>query len=198
MAEATTAPVKTFSIGFEHEQFDELRHARRVAQLFGTEHHEFVVRPDAIAIASNIVRHYGEPFADSSAIPCFYLSELTRRHVTVALNGDGGDESFGGYTRYVANRFAGTLDRIPQSLRMLAGTSGSPVGNGDPATLSNKVRRLRSSLPLEPEHRYRRYVSWFDDAERESLYSQAFSASLTTRSAGEVICAPCEAPPRAT
>ena len=64
-----------------------------------------------------IVRHYGEPFADSSAIPSFYLAELTRRHVTVALNGDGGDESFGGYTRYVANALAGRLDLMPASLR---------------------------------------------------------------------------------
>ena len=97
-------PVKTFSIGFDSDAFNELEHARRIAELFGTDHHEFVVRPDAIEIVPKIVRQYGEPFADASAIPCFYLSELTRRQVTVALNGDGGDESFGGYTRYVANR----------------------------------------------------------------------------------------------
>ena len=113
MAEASSGPVKTFSIGFDNDAFDELPHARRVAELFGTDHHEFVVRPDAIAIVPKLVRHYGEPFADSSAIPSFYLAELTRRQVTVALNGDGGDESFGGYTRYVANRLASRLDHVP-------------------------------------------------------------------------------------
>ena len=104
MSEASSTPVKTFSIGFDHEDFDELPHARRIAQLFGTEHEEFVVRSGAIELVPRIVRQYGEPFADPSAIPCFQLAELTRRHVTVALNGDGGDEAFGGYTRYVANR----------------------------------------------------------------------------------------------
>ena len=130
MAEASSSPVKTFSIGFDHDAFDELRHARRVAELFGTDHHEFVVRPDAISIVPKIVRHYGEPFADSSAIPSFYLSEMTRRHVTVALNGDGGDESFGGYTRYVANRLAGRLERIPRPLRRAAAAGGARLGGG--------------------------------------------------------------------
>ena len=88
-------------------------YARRSAQLFGTEHQEFVVRPDAIEMLPKVVRQYGEPFADPSAIPAFYLSELTRSKVTVALNGDGGDESFGGYTRYVANRLGARLDRLP-------------------------------------------------------------------------------------
>src|SRR4051794_32155823 len=81
MAEASSEPVKTFSIGFDHQQFDELPHARRIAEQFGTEHEEFQVRADAIEIIPKVIRHYGEPFADSSAIPSFYLAELTRRHV---------------------------------------------------------------------------------------------------------------------
>ncbi|MCW3015828.1 MAG: hypothetical protein JWO02_2920, partial [Solirubrobacterales bacterium] len=103
MAEQVSGPVRTFSIGFENEAYDELPQARLVSRLFGTAHEEFVVRPDAVALVPRIVRHYGEPFADSSAIPTFQLAELTRRSVTVALNGDGGDECFAGYTRYVAN-----------------------------------------------------------------------------------------------
>ena len=90
-----------------------------------------------------MARHYGEPFADSSAIPSFYLAELTKRHVTVALNGDGGDESFGGYTRYVANMLAGRLDRVPEPVRRLVGTSADSLGEGDPTRLANKLRRLR-------------------------------------------------------
>jgi asparagine synthase (glutamine-hydrolysing) len=94
--------VRTFSIGFDVDAYDETAYARQVARRYATDHHEFRVEPDAVAILPKMVWHYGEPFADSSALPSFYLSELTRRHVTVALNGDGGDESFAGYTRYIA------------------------------------------------------------------------------------------------
>ena len=105
------------------------------------------MRADAVEVVPRIVRHYGEPFADSSAIPSFYLSELTRRHVTVALNGDGGDESFAGYQRYVANAVAGRLDRIPAPLRHAArrgSAAGFPTAATCPAT-ANRVpppRRL--------------------------------------------------------
>ena len=100
MAGASSRPVQTFSIGFDEPQFDELEHARTVARHFGTEHHEFVVRPDGLSILDRIVDHFDEPFADSSAIPTWYVSEIARRHVTVVLSGDGGDELFGGYERY--------------------------------------------------------------------------------------------------
>jgi asparagine synthase (glutamine-hydrolysing) len=174
MSEAASAPVKTFSIGFDHDAFDELRHARRVAELFGTDHHEFVVRSDAISIIPKIVRHYGEPFADSSAIPSFYLAEVTRRHVTVALNGDGGDESFGGYTRYVANRLAGRFDHIPRPLRQAAAAGGARLGGGDIRSIANKARRLLQGLPLDPAARYGQYMSWLDDDRRDRLYTAEF------------------------
>ena len=106
MSELSSVPVKTFSIGFEEQDFSELEHARRVARAFGTDHHEFVVRPDAIEVLPTLVRHYGEPYADSSAIPTYYLSKMTRKSVTVALNGDGGDECFAGYERYAAMKIA--------------------------------------------------------------------------------------------
>ncbi len=117
MAAASTQPVKTYSIGFEEEEYNELPRARVIAERFATDHHEFVVKPDAIELVPKLVRHYGEPYADSSAIPTFYLAELTRRHVTVALNGDGGDESFAGYLRHVANSLTGHLDSVPRPLR---------------------------------------------------------------------------------
>src|SRR5205085_8821015 len=115
MAGLSERPVKTFSIGFNEEAFNELPHARRVAARFGTDHHEMVVEPDATAILPRLVRHYGEPYADASAIPTFYVSQITRRDVTVALNGDGGDESFAGYDRYRANREAERFRQIPGS-----------------------------------------------------------------------------------
>src|SRR4028119_2135236 len=111
MSEVSSTPVKTFSIGFEEQDFSELHHARRVAEHVGAEHHEFIVRPDAMEVLPTLVEHYGEPYADSSAIPTYYVSRETRRHVTVALNGDGGDECFAGYERHVAMTLAGAHRR---------------------------------------------------------------------------------------
>jgi asparagine synthase (glutamine-hydrolysing) len=101
--------VRTFSIGFEDKAYDELAHAKRVAQRYETDHLEYVVREDAAAVLPTLVRHYGEPYADSSAIPTFHVSRIARGHVTVALNGDGGDEAFAGYDRFRAMRLAAGL-----------------------------------------------------------------------------------------
>jgi len=178
MAEISHEPVRTFSIGFDHAGFDELPYARRIAQQFGTVHEEFEVRANAVEIVPKIVRHYGEPFADSSAIPSFYLAEMTRRHVTVALNGDGGDESFGGYQRYVANAVAARLDRIPTPVRLGITAMGRrlPAG-GSISSITNKTRRLASTLALDGSARYAQYMSWFDLAHRRALYTPAFAAS---------------------
>jgi len=100
MAEQSAEKINTFSIGFEDADYNELRHAKKVAKLFGTNHNEFTVRADAVKDLEKIVFYLDEPFADSSALPTYYLAAMTRRHVTVALNGDGGDEVFGGYERY--------------------------------------------------------------------------------------------------
>ncbi len=100
MAGLMDRPVKTFSIGFHEEEYNELPYARMIADRYGTEHHEFLVTPDARAIFPELIWHYNEPFADSSAIPTYYVSKLAREHVTVVLTGDGGDENFAGYPRY--------------------------------------------------------------------------------------------------
>ncbi|HKS88050.1 MAG TPA: asparagine synthase (glutamine-hydrolyzing), partial [Stellaceae bacterium] len=118
MARAGAGPIKTFSIGFPAREYDETRYARLVARHFGTEHEEFVVEPDAVAILPQLVWHYGEPFADPSAIPTWYVSQMARRHVTVALTGDGGDEAFLGYPRYRAMRHLDRLDRRPAAIRL--------------------------------------------------------------------------------
>jgi len=178
MAEQSSGPVRTFSIGFDDDAFDELPHARRIARQFGTEHEEFRVHADAVEIVPKLVRHYGEPFADASGIPSFYLAELTRRHVTVALNGDGGDESFGGYTRYAANALAARLDAIPEPLRrVVAGAGRRLPGRGHVAGPVNRARRLTSTLALEPAERYGRYMSWFDRVQRRELYAPGFAPS---------------------
>jgi asparagine synthase (glutamine-hydrolysing) len=178
MAESSPEPVRTFSIGFDHSTHDELPYARRIAERFGTRHEELEVRANGIELLPKIVRHYGEPFADSSAIPSFALSAITRRHVTVALNGDGGDESFGGYTRYVANALAGRLDRIPSPMRRGLSAVGRrlPAG-GSVTTITNKARRLASTLALDGAARYEQYMSWFALEQRRSLYTPGFEES---------------------
>jgi asparagine synthase (glutamine-hydrolysing) len=100
MQSAIAGPVITSSIGFEEKDFNELPYARSVASQFGTDHHEQIVRPDAVAVVDKLAWHYDEPFADSSAVPTYYVSKVAREHVTVALSGDGGDENFAGYRRY--------------------------------------------------------------------------------------------------
>jgi len=100
MAQLSDSPVKTFFIDFEESAYSERDYARAIAKKYHTEHHEFVMRPDAVNIVDKLLNHFDEPFADSSAIPTYYLSKMTKEHVTVALAGDGGDESFGGYNRY--------------------------------------------------------------------------------------------------
>ena len=179
MAQAAGGRIKTFSIGFDDERFNELPHARAVAQRFDTEHHEFVVEPNAIDLLPKIVRHYGEPFGDSSALPTFYLAELTRRHVTVALNGDGGDESFAGYSRYVANNLAAHLDRVPLSLRRAAQSVGEALpASGDVSSVVSRARRLMQGMSLDPGERYERYVSCFDGDLRTTLYAPEFRDQL--------------------
>src|SRR6476469_3331965 len=131
MSEVSSSRVKTFSIGFDEPAFDELEHARRVADHFGTEHHEFVVKPDGVGILDQIVSHFDEPFADSSAIPTWYVSEMARRHVTVVLSGDGGDELFGGYERYLPHPRVVAFDRYsPRALRRVAAIAAAGLPHG--------------------------------------------------------------------
>ncbi len=107
-------PIRTFTIGFEEESFSELELAREVARRYGTEHHELVVRPDAASLLPRLVRHFDEPFADSTALPVWYVSELARRHVKVVLCGEGGDEVLAGYETYRARRLAALYSRLPR------------------------------------------------------------------------------------
>ena len=119
MALQCSEPVKTFSIGFDESAYNELEYAALVAQKYKTEHHAIVVRPDSVDLINKLVRHYDEPFADSSAIPTYIVSEFASRHVKVALSGDGGDEFFAGYSIIdKVNRWR-FLDRVPRSLRKL-------------------------------------------------------------------------------
>jgi asparagine synthase (glutamine-hydrolysing) len=151
MSRFSYGPVKTFSIGFPDKQFDETPYARAVAEYFQTEHHEFQVEPKSVDILPDLVRHYGEPYADSSALPTWYLSSLTREHVTVALNGDGGDESFAGYNWYQTGLWLDNVARycppaLAAHLRRMV-----PQGLG---TKARQARRLLELLAQEPAERF--------------------------------------------
>jgi len=119
MALQTTRPVKTFSIGFEEADFNELDYARLVAEKYRTEHHEILVKSDSVALVTRLVEHFGEPFADSSAIPTYVVSEFAAGHVKVVLSGDGGDELFGGYSSFQAVERFRYMDRVPQPVRQV-------------------------------------------------------------------------------
>ena len=121
MAMQSGTPVKTFSIGFEEAAFNELSYAALVAKQYGTDHHEIVVRPDSVALVEKLVYHFDEPFADSSAIPTYIVSEFASRHVKVALSGDGGDELFGGYESFQVVQKLRRWDVLPQFARRALG-----------------------------------------------------------------------------
>jgi asparagine synthase (glutamine-hydrolysing) len=113
MARASSGPVKTFSIGFEKDDFNEAKWARIVADKFGTEHHEMILEPDVVQTVEHLTSSLEEPFGDSSMLPTYYVSQMARQHVTVALSGDGGDEMFGGYDRYRIHAGRRIFERIP-------------------------------------------------------------------------------------
>jgi asparagine synthase (glutamine-hydrolysing) len=117
MARQSSEPVKTFSIGFEESEYNELEYAALVARRYGTDHHELVVRPDSVNLAEKLVHHFDEPFGDSSAIPTYLVSEFAAQHVKVALSGDGGDELFAGYDRFRVIEQMLFMDRIPALLK---------------------------------------------------------------------------------
>ena len=189
MSEESSAPVKTFSIGFEEQDFSELHHARRVAEHVGADHHEFIVRPDALEVLPILVEHYGEPYADSSAIPTYYVARETRKHVTVALNGDGGDESFAGYERYVAMRMAERYHRMPSLLRdsvIQRAVELMPSTETKRSRVRDAKRFLRAaSLPRVD--RYLKWVSAFDLGAKQDLYSDSFRHETRGMYAGDAL-----------
>ncbi len=179
MTELGARPVRTFSIGFEESGFDELSFARMAARRFETDHHEFTVRADAVAVLPEIVRHLEEPMADMSAVPTWYLAKMTKAHVTVALNGDGGDEAFAGYDRYRVFRAARRLALVPGPLRRWAGSAASHLPESErPRAVSRAVRRFAATLALDAGDRYALWLTIFDAARKAALYTEGMAANL--------------------
>jgi asparagine synthase (glutamine-hydrolysing) len=180
MQKLAREPVRTFSIGFPVPEYDETAYARLAAEALGTVHEEFRVEPDAVAILPKLVWHFDEPFADSSAVPTWYVSELTRRHVTVALTGDGGDELFAGYPRYRAVRLASWFDRLPAGLRrILAGRFWQRMpASPRQKSFRRRWKRFVECLGLSPRRRYLEWIAIFNESRRAELYSDEFLGRL--------------------
>jgi asparagine synthase (glutamine-hydrolysing) len=173
-------PVKTFSIGFDDPSFDELPYARAVAERYGIEHIEAVVRPDAVSLLEELSCFYDEPFADSSAIPTFLVSRLAAQHVKVVLSGDGGDEAFGGYTRYAHDLMEGALRGwLPNWAQRFA---LQPLAKAWPRT-DWLPRRLRlksalTNLSLDPARAYANTLSSCAAAVRKELMTPELVSRL--------------------
>jgi asparagine synthase (glutamine-hydrolysing) len=180
MAQVSSQPVKTFSIGFEEQDFNELKYAKAVAQHVGAEYNEFIVKPNALEILPLLVEHYGEPYADSSAIPTYYVSKETRKFVTVALNGDGGDESFAGYERYVAMKLSQKYRKIPEILRKnLIERSIRLLPN--PSKYRSRVRSLKKFVESGSLTNVERYLGWMSAISpnlKDTLISSKFKDVL--------------------
>ena len=173
MSQISEKPVKTFSIGFNEDSFNELKFARVAARHFNTEHHEFVVTPDLVEIVDDLVRYFDEPFADSSALPTFMVSKMARDFVTVVLSGDGGDELFAGYTRYVIDQRRGGLEKLPQAIRQnFLQTISRRLPHGA------KGKNYLYNVSLDAVGRYIDSISHFGDLKKEALYSDDFRQNL--------------------
>jgi asparagine synthase (glutamine-hydrolysing) len=191
MQQYATAPVKTFTVGFPEPEYDETAAARRVAEHLGTEHHELRVVPDIAAVLPKLAWHFDEPFGDSSAVPTYYLAQQTRRRVTVALSGDGGDELFAGYDRYRAVRLAAAIDRMPWALRAAIANKlwqRLPT-SGRQKSLSWRMRRLAAALAAPPSGRYAKLMSVFDENQRAALYSDDFLSRLPNQDPADFMMA---------
>jgi asparagine synthase (glutamine-hydrolysing) len=179
MAQQSGKAIKTFSIGFEEPEYNELPQARLVAEMYGTDHHELVVRPIDADFITKLVHFYNEPFADSSAVPTFYLSEFARKYVTVALSGDGGDELFSGYSRYGQLRHWATVDVVPRAVRSTLSSSVRSVLEVLP--YSNTTARYSRGLYMfggDLPHRYDLIMSVIKPEEKRQLYTESFRSHL--------------------
>ena len=172
MIRAGAGDVQTFAIGFPDDRYDERSHAARIAQLLGSTHHEAVVEPtDLVQMLPELVHHYGEPFADPSMVPTFYLARWARQRITVALTGEGGDELFGGYYRHQAARVAGYSDRLPAAVRQLTVDGARWIGSesAHPMSMRHKTYRFLRSVALEPQQRYSEWTAVLSADERAAL-----------------------------
>lgn len=189
MAEASSEAVKTFTADFQESSFSEVAYARSVARRYATDHHEFTLTyQDIPGTVEELITHFGEPFADPSALPLYHLSRLTREHVTVALNGDGGDEAFAGYQRYWLDPWANRYLRLPTVItrklapglaRNLPGRANEPVGKD----LIGGLKRLEQLATVDPRASILRWGSYFSPEMKANLWKPEYRTALDLRQA---------------
>ena len=189
MAKLSGKPIKTFSIGFEEKEFNEIYYARLVSQHFSTEHHEFIVKPNAIEILPKLVWHYNEPFADSSAIPTYYVANLTKDYVKVVLTGDAGDENFAGYPRYLRSKWIALFTRIPEKVRkdvmaLLLKTLSSLHHREDKL---NRLIDFIKMLSSDQAKNYFEQIKVFNNKEKEDIYTEDFTKSLEEKTTSDFL-----------
>ena len=177
MRQATNGAIRTFSAGFDDARFDERRFAAVVAAHLGTDHVELLIRPDPDSILPALAWHYDSPLADSSAVPTLAVCAEARRHVTVALSGDGGDEVFLGYERYLASRLLGAADALPGWIRRGVAAVAARAPAGPPRTLSYRVRRVLTSAAASPRVRHAGFMTLVDDDTKRVICTPEFLAA---------------------
>jgi asparagine synthase (glutamine-hydrolysing) len=180
MQQESSQQIRTFSIGFDQQEFDETPFARQIAEQHGTCHQEFFVQPSIQDLLPKLVWHYDEPFADSSAIPTWYLCEMTRKEVTVALSGDGGDELFAGYDRYRAARMGMITRRLPLFFRrFMAGTIHGVIPDSlKKGSTLRRIKRYLETLDKEPLEQYSLWLTAFNSKQRTNLFTDSFYESI--------------------
>lgn len=179
MARISNKPIKTFSVGFTNDRFNELPYAKRLAQKLGSEHHSFIVEPNCLDILPKLIWHYNEPFADPSAIPTYYVSKMARTKVTVALNGDAGDESFAGYDRYISNKIASAFDALPEKLRLLIHNKTKNFSDfPEKNDYIEKIKRYLKTISSPPAARYVRWIASYTEEMKQTLFSSNFKKSF--------------------
>jgi asparagine synthase (glutamine-hydrolysing) len=180
MAKLSKNPVKTFSIGFEEKEFDELSYARMVSEYFGTDHHEFIVKPNAIEILPKLVWAYNEPFADSSAIPTYYVAQVTKEFVKVVLTGDAGDENFAGYRRYLFGQWVPFLTKVPEKIRkeVLPPCLKSATAFHIKEAKLNRLADFIESLSQNQARNYAEQIKIFNTKEKTNIYTEEFRTRM--------------------
>lgn len=178
MSKHSAKPVKTFSVGFSNKKYNELPYARMIADKFKTDHTEFIVEPKAIELLPMLVKQYEEPYADSSALPTYYVSKLTREHVTVALNGDGGDENFAGYGRYSVQKFSSVYDKFLPIHNFLVVPASIFLAKHFRSDFVEHVERFAKTLSKPYNRRYIDYICYFTNQAKNALYTEEFKQRI--------------------
>ena len=177
MHELGASPIKTFSIGFKESSYDELRFARSVASKFRTDHEEFVLEPKALELTGKLIHHLDEPFGDFSIFPTYLVSEMARTHVKVILSGDGGDELFGGYEHYQAQKLS--RPSVAFLFRKMLSPLLQPIPPSEKKKgVWNKIKRFSQGFEHDPQHRHLRWMIFLSKKNKKSLYTADLQREL--------------------